>query len=89
MGDRKDIPDFKIFSIVFFYCVIIIALPVATFFGTKIILFDGVMGLSEVASNVWSAVFAVIALHVALGIFIHKAYSGDSVEPEKPIAKID
>lgn len=32
------------------------------------------MGASDITSNVWSAVFAVIVLHLALGLYIRRAY---------------
>lgn len=39
----------------------------------------GILSLSVIASNVCSAICAVLILHVSLGVFIYKAYSG----PEK------
>lgn len=44
----------------------------------------GILGTSDVTSNVWSAVFAVIVLHVALGLYIRRAYyEADKVKPEE------
>jgi hypothetical protein len=34
----------------------------------------GLIGTGNLASNVWSAVMAVVVLHIALGMFIYKAY---------------
>jgi hypothetical protein len=34
----------------------------------------GLIGTGNLASNVWSAVMAVVVLHIALGLFIYKAY---------------
>lgn len=39
------------------------------------IYFEGIIGTTSITSNVWSAVIAVAVLHLALGLFIYKAYS--------------
>ncbi|KAK5643919.1 hypothetical protein RI129_007764 [Pyrocoelia pectoralis] len=84
-----DAPDFSVFKTVFFYSVLILLLPVFAFFVSKLIVFDaflsGVSGVSDTASNVTSAIIAVVVLHFALGLFIYKAYS----DPEKPREKKD
>lgn len=47
-------------------------------------IFLGFFGISNVASNVWSAVAAVAVLHVALGCYIYKAYSNaEQVKQDK------
>ncbi|KYN00865.1 Vacuolar ATPase assembly integral membrane protein VMA21 [Cyphomyrmex costatus] len=56
---------------------VILALPVISFFTSKIFLFDGILGFSEVLSNVYSAGVAVLVLHFALGLFIYRAYFHD------------
>lgn len=58
----------------FSYCILIILLPVGTFFGCKNLLCDKFFQLTEVSSNIYSAVAAVIALHIALGLYIYRAY---------------
>uniref|UniRef100_T1E3B8 Vacuolar ATPase assembly integral membrane protein VMA21 homolog n=1 Tax=Psorophora albipes TaxID=869069 RepID=T1E3B8_9DIPT len=74
--------EYRNFRVVFFYCVMIIVLPVTTFFASKHILFDGILQLSSINSNIYSAVAAVIALHVALGFYIYRAYFySDAEEP--------
>ncbi|EZA53774.1 hypothetical protein X777_06670, partial [Ooceraea biroi] len=40
-------------------------------------LFLGLLGLSHVPSNVYSAGVAIVVLHVALGLFIYRAYFDD------------
>ncbi|XP_053676508.1 vacuolar ATPase assembly integral membrane protein VMA21 homolog [Anopheles nili] len=72
--------EYRTFKTVFFYCILIITLPVLTFFSSKYWLFDGLLQLSSVASNIYSAVSAVVALHVALFLFIYKAYFANSHE---------
>nr|CAD7445092.1 unnamed protein product [Timema bartmani] len=80
--------DFHTFSRVFFYCFTIIALPLSTFFICKTFVCDGILQLTPVKSNVYSAVSAVVALHIALGLYIYRAYTGDS-SADKPAAKQD
>ena len=48
----------------------------------------GWFGSDNVSGNVYSAICAVIMLHVALGLFIYKAYSSDE-PPRKFPEKID
>lgn len=50
----------------------------------------GILGTSNVTSNVWSAVFAILILHVALGMFIYRAYNDTGKSKlEKPEDKVD
>ncbi|XP_012287336.1 vacuolar ATPase assembly integral membrane protein VMA21 homolog isoform X2 [Orussus abietinus] len=69
-----ELPELRAFRIVFFHCLVIITLPVLSFFTSKIFLFDGLLGLDTIPSNVYAAGIAVIVLHAALGAFIYKAY---------------
>ncbi|XP_014276420.1 vacuolar ATPase assembly integral membrane protein VMA21 homolog [Halyomorpha halys] len=70
----RELSDLRLFRTVFYYCIIIIALPVITFFGSKLLIFDSI-GLSSVSSNVYSAVSSIAVLHIALGLYIYRAYS--------------
>ncbi|KAL1377241.1 hypothetical protein pipiens_014675 [Culex pipiens pipiens] len=83
--------EYRNFRVVFFYCILIILLPVSTFFATKYVLFDGYFQLSSVSSNIYAAVAAVIALHIALGLYIYRAYfdSGPSDQSTKLAQKQD
>lgn len=49
-------------------------MPIITFFATKYFLFDTILSLTSVQSNIYAAVSAVIALHAALGLFLYRAY---------------
>jgi hypothetical protein len=40
----QEQPDLQTFRTVFHYCIVIIVMPVASFFGAKSIIFDGKMG---------------------------------------------
>lgn len=56
-----------------------------------IFFFLGLLGTSSVTSNVWSAVFAVIVLHIGLGLFIYRAYydAGKTKKYDKLDEKVD
>lgn len=69
------------------YCLIIIVFPVLSFFLSKIVLFDGILRLAPVTSSVYSAVVAVVVLHVTLGLYIVKAYKETDKAPEKAVKK--
>ncbi|KAG5682352.1 hypothetical protein PVAND_011709 [Polypedilum vanderplanki] len=66
--------DFSVFLTVFFYCILIILLPVLSFFGSKYV-FETFFDFSNVLNNIYAAVVAVINLHIALGLYLYKAYS--------------
>jgi len=64
-----------VFTTVLFYSVLILLLPIGSFFSTKLLVFEWFLGQeSSVMSNITSAVVAVVVLHLALGLFIYKAY---------------
>lgn len=71
-NEQRD--EYRNFRVVFSYCILIILFPVATFFGFKYVLCDKFFQLTEISSNIYSAVAAVIALHIALGLYIYRAY---------------
>ncbi|XP_028041046.1 vacuolar ATPase assembly integral membrane protein VMA21 homolog [Bombyx mandarina] len=85
-GRANELPDFQVFRTVIKYCMVIIIVPVLSFFVAKSILFDGVLRLDPINSSVYSAVVAVVVLHVALGLYIFKAYSETEKDP-KPVKK--
>uniref|UniRef100_A0A0K8TPH2 Vacuolar ATPase assembly integral membrane protein VMA21 homolog n=1 Tax=Tabanus bromius TaxID=304241 RepID=A0A0K8TPH2_TABBR len=66
--------NFDSFKIVLFYCLLIIFMPIVTFFATKSFIFDGYLELNTISSNIFSAISAVISLHIALGLYIYRAY---------------
>lgn len=61
-------------------------MPVLAFFAVKVVLFDGVLRLEPVTSSVYSAVIAVLVLHITLGLYIYKAYSESEIS-SKPVKK--
>uniref|UniRef100_A0AAG5DF73 Vacuolar ATPase assembly integral membrane protein VMA21 homolog n=1 Tax=Anopheles atroparvus TaxID=41427 RepID=A0AAG5DF73_ANOAO len=80
---------YRTFKTVFFYSILIIVVPVLTFFGSKQWLFDGLLQLPNVSSNIYSAVSAVVALHVALFLFIYKAYFTVSTDNRGSSNRVD
>ncbi|XP_015116909.1 vacuolar ATPase assembly integral membrane protein VMA21 homolog [Diachasma alloeum] len=81
----QELPELQIFRTVLYHCVVIIVLPVLSFFLSKMFIFDGLLGLNTVPSNVYSAIVAVLVLHGALGAFIYRAY----FQPDKAQSKKD
>lgn len=79
--------EYRTFKTVFFYCILIIVLPVLTFFSAKHWLFDGLLQLSSISSNIYSAVSAVVALHLALFLFIYKAYFAGSNDTSEKVSQ--
>ncbi|BFF97711.1 vacuolar ATPase assembly integral membrane protein VMA21 homolog [Drosophila madeirensis] len=72
----EDSQDYSSFKTVLFYCMLIVFLPVITFFLMKAVVLDGFFDMSEVKVNIFSAVGAVVSLHIALGLYIYRAYFG-------------
>ena len=65
--------DGTVFKTVLFYSVLILMLPITSFFLTKNIIFETILGQeSTIGTNIVAAVVAVISLHLALGLFIYK-----------------
>ncbi|KAL6257835.1 vacuolar ATPase assembly integral membrane protein VMA21 homolog [Pogonomyrmex barbatus] len=77
MSSTKEVTELQVFKTVLYHSMVILALPIITFFTSKVFLFDGILGLNNVSSNVYSAGIAVIILHIALGVFIYRAYFDD------------
>lgn len=82
MGDLRsqllgnsDLSDGAVFKTVLFYSVLILLMPIGSFFATKMVFFEIILGQeSSITTNIVSAIVAVVVLHLALGLFIYKAY---------------
>ncbi|XP_011178177.1 vacuolar ATPase assembly integral membrane protein VMA21 homolog [Zeugodacus cucurbitae] len=85
----NDSKDYSAFKVVFFYCSLIVFLPVATFFLLKSTVLERFFTLSEISTNIYSAVGAVVALHLALGLYIYRAYFGGSQQAAESYKKVD
>lgn len=55
---------------VFYYCTLIIFLPVTSFFLARILLTN--FDLSSTSQNIYSAVIAVVVLHISLALYLIK-----------------
>ncbi|XP_048480947.1 vacuolar ATPase assembly integral membrane protein VMA21 homolog [Plutella xylostella] len=86
-GRANELPDLQVFRTVIKYCLFIIIVPVFSFFTAKTVVFDGILRLEAIPSSVYSAVVAVLVLHITLGVYIFKAYT-EAEKPTKPV-KID
>ncbi|XP_017493537.1 PREDICTED: vacuolar ATPase assembly integral membrane protein VMA21 homolog [Rhagoletis zephyria] len=84
-----DSNDYSAFKVVFFYCSLIVFLPVATFFLLKSAVLDRLFTMSEITTNIYSAVGAIVALHLALGLYIYRAYFGSGQPKSESYKKID
>lgn len=72
---KRNNPDqSSTFLTVLAHCILIIASPIVSFFVSKVFVFDILLEVNSVQSNIWSAVVAVVALHIALGLFLYRAY---------------
>ena len=76
LSDLDGSPAGEVFGSVLYYCSLILFLPLLAFFATKSFLLEFLLGVEQdsVSSNVTSAAVAVVVLHLALGLFIYKAY---------------
>ncbi|XP_065219157.1 vacuolar ATPase assembly integral membrane protein VMA21 homolog [Planococcus citri] len=72
----NELPEYTAFKSAVVYCGCILILPILAFFTSKVVVFDSILSLSVTSSNVCSAICAVVVLHISLGAFIYKAYSG-------------
>lgn len=81
----QDLPDFQVFQTVVKYCLFIIIVPVTSFFLVKSLIFDALLRLEPMNSSVYSAVVAVIVLHVSLALYIYRAYHEAEKPPTKPV----
>ncbi|CAH0560314.1 unnamed protein product [Brassicogethes aeneus] len=79
--------QFTTFKTILAYSVFILLAPITSFFVSKYLFFEGILGLNNLPSNVWSAVISIVVLHIALGMYIYRAYF--EADKGKPDEKID
>lgn len=65
------------------YVVMIVLLPIASFFFSKSFIFQDILSYNETTSNVYSAICAVVILHILLALFILKAFKETPVKGAK------
>ncbi|EDW25071.1 GL23044 [Drosophila persimilis] len=70
-----------------FYCSLIIGFPVVTFFALKFVVLKNLFLIGNMDADIISAIGAVIAVHLAVGLFIYRVYytttSGNSANAKK------
>ena len=62
------------FRTVFFYVLLILVVPVFSFFASKSVLFEFIFRLESSTATLYSAVVAVIVVHVTLGMYVARAF---------------
>ncbi|KAK7069329.1 vacuolar ATPase assembly integral membrane protein vma21 [Halocaridina rubra] len=65
------------------YVLMIVLLPIGSFFFTKTIIFQDILDYNETTANVYSAVCAVVILHILLALFIYKAFRESTTKGPK------
>ncbi|KAI3389996.1 hypothetical protein SNEBB_011274 [Seison nebaliae] len=65
------------------FSIVIIIVPLATYFITKAIVFEGYFLMSSKQSYIYSAISAIFVVHILLGIFIFAAYNEEPQEQLK------
>ncbi|KAG0693730.1 Vacuolar ATPase assembly integral membrane protein VMA21 [Chionoecetes opilio] len=56
------------------YVLMIILLPIGSFFFTKSYIFEDLLSYNDTTANVYAAISAVVILHALLALFIYKAF---------------
>ncbi|XP_055333255.1 vacuolar ATPase assembly integral membrane protein VMA21 homolog [Paramacrobiotus metropolitanus] len=56
------------------YTLLIVFLPIASYFGAKKVIFEQYLGIASGQSAIYWAVLAVASIHVVLGIMVYRAY---------------
>ncbi|KAE9554578.1 hypothetical protein FO519_002217 [Halicephalobus sp. NKZ332] len=69
------------------YSVVILLIPLGSMFILKLYVFEGILGYSSTDSTTYSAVIAVILVHVVLVLWLIAAFKDG--KPKKPIEKKD
>jgi len=65
------------FSQTFFYSILIIFMPIMSYFCCKWYLFEGMLSYPSKDSAIYSSIVAVVVVHIFLIAFIVSAYSED------------
>jgi len=73
----------SLFATVLPYVLMIILLPIGSFFLAKKAIFEDIFGHTDTSANVYSAVCSVILLHILLAAFIYKAFTESQTKQGK------
>jgi len=64
----------EIFKTAAFYALNILVTPILTFLLSKFVILEGVFGLQSTTGNIWSAIIAVVVLHVMLALYLYRTF---------------
>jgi len=78
---QEEESEAVVFQTVLYYSLGILLVPIFTFISFKYT-FDG-LGWEVTSSNVWSAIIAVVALHVMLALFVYRIFYPASKQIKK------
>jgi len=63
------------------FTIMMVILPIFSYFASKSIIFEGLLGMATTSSYFYAAVVAIAVVHVILGMFIYVAWT----EEENPV----
>jgi len=64
----------EVFGSVAFYSLNILITPLISFFICKVVLLEGILSVDSTTSNIWSAVLAVVVLHLMLALYLYRTF---------------
>ncbi|XP_053653797.1 vacuolar ATPase assembly integral membrane protein vma21-like [Cherax quadricarinatus] len=82
LGDKGP-TEGSLMAAVLPYVIMIILLPIGSFFFSKSIIFEDLLSYSETTASVYGAICSVIILHILLALFILKAFKESPVKGSK------
>ncbi|XP_012944692.1 vacuolar ATPase assembly integral membrane protein VMA21 [Aplysia californica] len=57
------------------FTIMMVVLPIFSYFFSKSVIFEGIMGVAAQSSYFYAAIVAIAVVHVILGLFIYVAWS--------------
>ena len=69
-----QLPESDLFRTVLYYVLLILVVPVFAFFASKTVLFELILRMEPSSATLYSAIVAVITVHVSLGMYVARAF---------------
>nr|XP_027237760.1 vacuolar ATPase assembly integral membrane protein VMA21 homolog [Penaeus vannamei] len=82
LGDSGPVEG-SLLAAVLPYVIMIVLLPIGSFFFVKNFILEDILAYDDTTANVYSAVCAVVLLHILLALFIFKAFKDSPVKGSK------
>ncbi|KAK3777073.1 hypothetical protein RRG08_008920 [Elysia crispata] len=60
------------------FTIMMVILPIFSYFFSKSLIFEGLLGFSHTSSYFYAAIVAIAIVHVILGMFIYVAFTEDT-----------